>query len=567
MCSAGRRGACMFSNLNIGTKINLILLIVVFLPLVLVLTLIYVQVKQNTEDIVRAHHASLAEEVGKGIDMTIFSAHAYARSVADNPVIKSFDTSLEEKLTELRKLLRTLDVFQDLLLLDTEGKVLASTTYGLDGRVWNAAFFEWKGVDSLGRVVGGETCAIQEQARSPSFLLMVLVATPVRNNREKVTGIVAGRLKLEKIWETTDRIDKRGKYSISLIDKNGTLMAKKDTLKDTLARTKKLEPDSLRDTMLTRQSGSAEYLTLSGHKMACSYVPLVGYQDYKGLGWVLAVNQESEVAFRHVDRLKAQVASFSIGCFVLLFVLGGLLSRNIVLPLDTLVRATHGLAKGNLGSRAVVKSKDEIGELAESFNKMAGDLQLSINAREVAQQELQKAHDFLEIRVQERTAELAKSNEQLKIEFSQRLSAEERLRESERRRVMLESLGAATHHLSQPATVLLGHLSMLRRDPALGKSEQAEKHLGVCIEMATKVSDVLHKLHHIDEYKTTDYLTKEGDEAAKDQIIDLGLDVPSPEKHPPPTATPTSPTPALPQASVQPGELPLPSGPLPPPES
>ena len=54
-------------------------------------------------------------------------------------------------------------------------------------------------------------------------------------------------------------------------------------------------------------------------------------------------------------------------------------------------------------------------------------------ARKRAEEALRKAHDELEHRVKERTAELASTTEQLKLELTERKRAEEALRESEKR--------------------------------------------------------------------------------------------------------------------------------------
>jgi PAS domain S-box-containing protein len=60
-----------------------------------------------------------------------------------------------------------------------------------------------------------------------------------------------------------------------------------------------------------------------------------------------------------------------------------------------------------------------------------------ITERKRAQEALQQAHDELERRVAERTAELAEKNQQLRREIGERKHAEERLRESESRHRML----------------------------------------------------------------------------------------------------------------------------------
>jgi two-component system, NtrC family, response regulator AtoC len=60
-----------------------------------------------------------------------------------------------------------------------------------------------------------------------------------------------------------------------------------------------------------------------------------------------------------------------------------------------------------------------------------------VSQRKQAEEALQRAHDELELRVQQRTAELAMTNELLRTEIQERELAEERLRESEARYRML----------------------------------------------------------------------------------------------------------------------------------
>jgi len=52
-----------------------------------------------------------------------------------------------------------------------------------------------------------------------------------------------------------------------------------------------------------------------------------------------------------------------------------LLSRRILRPVESLAHAARGLSRGDFSQRVDVRSKDEFGELAKTFNSMAEDLE------------------------------------------------------------------------------------------------------------------------------------------------------------------------------------------------
>jgi EAL domain-containing protein (putative c-di-GMP-specific phosphodiesterase class I)/GGDEF domain-containing protein len=54
---------------------------------------------------------------------------------------------------------------------------------------------------------------------------------------------------------------------------------------------------------------------------------------------------------------------------------GGLLSKGLVLPLHDLAQAVRRVGRGRYDTRVPVAGRDELATLAESFNRMAGDLQ------------------------------------------------------------------------------------------------------------------------------------------------------------------------------------------------
>lgn len=106
------------------------------------------------------------------------------------------------------------------------------------------------------------------------------------------------------------------------------------------------------------------------------------------------------------------------------------------------------------------------------------------------------------------------------VDISDRKTAEEAMREAERHRVMLESLGAACHHLGQPATVLLANLGIMQRK--IDASDGIVKELvESSIQAAETLGTILHKLNAVNEYKTTKYLERRDGESEENRILEI----------------------------------------------
>lgn len=107
------------------------------------------------------------------------------------------------------------------------------------------------------------------------------------------------------------------------------------------------------------------------------------------------------------------------------------------------------------------------------------------------------------------------------LDTTDRKRAEQAIRETERHRVMLESLGAACHHLSQPATVLMGNLEIMEHLDAV-EDERLHGLVRSSIDSMQKIGTILHKLNAVNEYKTTPYLSsRRGSENDESRILEI----------------------------------------------
>jgi PAS domain S-box-containing protein len=110
------------------------------------------------------------------------------------------------------------------------------------------------------------------------------------------------------------------------------------------------------------------------------------------------------------------------------------LSHEFAIGLAEHFDTLHRVSQGDLNAQVSGESGVELLEhLKKVTNEMIQSVSREMTEREYAEQALQTAHHGLEIRVEERTAELTRANLLLKQEISERKRAEEALRESEAR--------------------------------------------------------------------------------------------------------------------------------------
>ncbi len=87
----------------------------------------------------------------------------------------------------------------------------------------------------------------------------------------------------------------------------------------------------------------------------------------------------------HADLNDLRIRGSGIGAFAILLglLISAFLSRSLAVPIRELSEGTQAVRDGDLDKRVRVRSRDEIGELAESFNSMAEELKQKAMYREL----------------------------------------------------------------------------------------------------------------------------------------------------------------------------------------
>jgi two-component system sensor histidine kinase BaeS len=113
------------------------------------------------------------------------------------------------------------------------------------------------------------------------------------------------------------------------------------------------------------------------------------------VGW-LVVPQDAFARTRGEEQFLSQLNTAlivgSLGAAALSILLGTLLARSLTRPLQDLTEATRAVADGDLQRQVPVRSKDEVGALAASFNRMSVALDRSQRLRRQMTADI--AHDL-----------------------------------------------------------------------------------------------------------------------------------------------------------------------------
>lgn len=293
----------------------------------------------------------LAREVDDTLDSTI----ELLKDLTETADIQSMDTA--KQLALMKKVTGKSDLIKTLIIDDSKG----AHTVRTQGKLASNGEREY-----FKQIVGGADYAFSDiQVGNSSGAAALVIAVPIRDEQKNFKGALLGVIDLEKLSKhiAETKIGQSG-YAF-LVDRQGKIITHPDKkLMQEMADFSQFAPVQ---GAISGKNGIAQYKDDEGEKLA-------GFSSVSLSSWGVVVQQPLDEAMAKVSKFKITGIIATLIAILCAIAVGIFAAGLITKPIRELVGVTHKLSEGDLTVRANVTGRDEMGHLAETFNRMADHL-------------------------------------------------------------------------------------------------------------------------------------------------------------------------------------------------
>jgi signal transduction histidine kinase len=288
----------------------------------------------------------------------------------------------------------------------------------------------------------------------PHMIIAVAEATPAK-------GVIVADVDLGSVVDAIRRAQIGTAGYAYAVDTDGQVIAHTTNISLVLADTNLGDLPQVRAALAS--AGMAHGVVTNGRDPQGTEV-LSAFESVDPPGWRVFVEEPLSEAFASIQAAIWRTAGLLVVFLLVAIATSVLLARNLARPIEAIQVAAAKIGSGSLDQRIETSSRDELGALADEFNRMAARLQAS--------------YAGLEQQVEERTRELARALAEL----------DEKTRELEAAsHHKSEFLANMSHELRTPLNAISGFSQVLRKQ-LLGEINEKQ---------AEYLDDVLASARHL----------------------------------------------------------------------
>lgn len=419
----------ILSYKSIRTKIIISSILLSVFPIFIIQVFVYPTEKKALQDSLIQNLEGVGHKQSEFIVRWIEERKADARIIAENPnvpgvIYKSEGSENFYRLLHHLNTLREAYGYKEIFICDRRGDLKITTSTGKV--ITNVAGYEFfknavNGITFVSPIAPSVIPLENEYGRLEFGLPTLYITTPVIYEN-KIIGVVCLRVDVMEISKLMRSVRLGETGETYLINKNGYMISESKFLRD------------LKDFGIVQQRTTLELKVINPitGKFTRSVEECLkggrghdgdGYTDYRGtqvlgfwqwipeLNWGIIAEIDVKEGYGPVKRLHMVVAPIMFLITIIVISFAFFFGKKISDPILYLTEITKSISEGDYSKRIKITSHDEIGELSNSFNKMARFL-------EEKTQILKEYTSNLERTVEERTKDLILINQELEKQSS-----------------------------------------------------------------------------------------------------------------------------------------------------
>jgi diguanylate cyclase (GGDEF)-like protein/PAS domain S-box-containing protein len=216
--------------------------------------------------------------------------------------------------------------------------------------------------------LAGQRLSIGEVVRTHLTGEWVLaVGSPVEDQEGRLRGVLAIGTQL-KLFQAAFRMQGLPPGSVvRIVNEHGIVVAQSENGPDWIGR------DLSDSENVTRHLAAKE---ASGVEVWTDHIQrITGSSTAHQVAWLVSVGLPTNIAFATLVSRLRWGALLGTSALIAAFAIAWMFSGRIVRPLQQLEKDASALAAGALSHRSTVRTQDEVGNLADTFNRMAMSLE------------------------------------------------------------------------------------------------------------------------------------------------------------------------------------------------
>lgn len=313
---------------------------------------------------------SLADDIAQHEESLRMALTNLASSVqvASGGDISTNNLSAPELRALLENFVSSSDDIAYATLLNSEAKGISA------GRIAPDAFLQRElerayAAAAEGRVYNGQALTV---GSGKSARTVMLVSTPITYGG-RFLGMIGSIVDLQFLIKRLQEVN-RGGLTPYVVDSQGRLVAGAAPEYATGQDMAKLEivKNFVDEGVKAQLAATKEFKIFDGKHS----VEMLGtYSPVTALDWAVVVQKPRSEAYAGVFEMQRTARLLALLAVLLSIGLSIYVARKITNPLETLTESSRAIARGDFSQRVHLKSRTEIGELADTFNVMSQELE------------------------------------------------------------------------------------------------------------------------------------------------------------------------------------------------